>query len=88
MMLLFCVMGSLSLRSHQEAFDGITSLAMYLYPMFSAYIIFAFTTDKIFCSLRALLEPNSALKIIQNRMRNIHVQRKTIFYNILTRLCI
>ena len=40
-------------RSHHEAFDGFTSLTMYLHPMFSAYIFFfAFTTDQIFCSLR------------------------------------
>ena len=64
-------------RSHQEAFEGITSLVMYLYPMFSAYIFFfCFYSWSNFLFLERL-EPSSALKIIQNRMRNIHVQRKT-----------
>ena len=30
-------------RSHQEAFDSITSLAVHLYLMFSTYIYYAFT---------------------------------------------
>ena len=30
-------------RSHQEDFDGITSFAIYPYPMFSAYILYVFT---------------------------------------------
>ena len=30
-------------RSHPEAFDGITSLAVHLYPMYSAYIFYVFT---------------------------------------------
>ena len=30
--------GILIFRSHQEAFDGITSFTIYLYPMFSAYL--------------------------------------------------
>ena len=29
--------------SHQEAFDGIASFEMHLYPMFSAYIFQALT---------------------------------------------
>ena len=35
--------GILIFGSHQEVFDGITSIAIYLYPMFSAYIFQAFT---------------------------------------------
>ena len=37
----------LTFRSHWEAFDGITSLAVHLYPMFSAYIFYAFTSIHI-----------------------------------------
>ena len=30
-------------RSHQEAFDGIASSVMHLYPMFAAYVLHTFT---------------------------------------------